>query len=214
MGSLTEEQVEFIRRRLLRAGISMRELENDILDHLCSSVERELSGSITFDKALDKALEEFLPAGGFTRIQLEVNMLNVKTIFMKKTILISALIFSVFFFVSMLLFSFQLLSGSNGVIIAFFNQLVLCLFILPLYWVHQYQMAKTEPHIGLAAGAKAFMFLAGFFCSEALVNAVFLKIMHMPGVNPLFIIASVFGLIYGPLYCIRKYKLFFTISAN
>jgi hypothetical protein len=50
-------------------------------------------------------------------------------------------------------------------------------------------------------------FTLGFLCSEALANAIFFKLMHMPGGNQLFIITAVLGMIYVPFYTFRRYKL-------
>jgi hypothetical protein len=63
----------------------------------------------------------------------------------------------------------------------------------------------SDDHLG--SSSRKLMFIAGFFCSEALVTAVFFKIMHMPGGNQSFVLASVFGMIYVPFYLVRKYRL-------
>jgi hypothetical protein len=82
----------------------------------------------------------------------------------------------------------------------------MCLFILPQYWFHQYKTALRESAESMNLAAIRFMFITGFLCSESFINAVFFKIMHMPGGNQLFIVTAVLGMMYVPFYCVRKYR--------
>jgi hypothetical protein len=131
---------------------------------------------------------------------------------MKKFIFILTLLLSVSFFACIFLNGIRLVNNYNWAFIsdlAFINQYAFCLFFLPLYWFHQYKMAINGPHDGLREGTKVLMFTLGFLCSEALANAVFFKLMHMPGGNQLFIITAVLGIAYMPLFLLRKYRLGF-----
>ena len=125
---------------------------------------------------------------------------------MKKNILLLASIVMAFFFVSTFLQGLRLLNNYNWAFmedLAFINQYALCLFILPLYWHHQYKLDLHQPN-AVSPVWKGAAYATGFCCSEALVNAVFFKLMHLSGGNQLFILAAVLGIIYVPLYFIRK----------
>ncbi len=210
---LSKEQIISVRDRLNQEGINDPELLNDLSDHICCAIESEMSHTSDFACACNKIFSEFCPEGGFVEIQTEVNHISHNnTIVMKKTILILALLASIFFFAGILINGIGLLNNYKWAFmeeIAFTNQYMICLFILPLYWLHQYRIAKKDTSDNLSSATKQLMFMLGFLCSEALVNALFFKIMHMPGGNQLFIISAVLGMIYVPFYLFRKYKLEF-----
>jgi ribosomal protein S13 len=81
---LTEEQVETIRKRIRDSGITRKDLENDLLDHLCCLVEQEMETS-SFAIATDRIWGGFQPQGGMRRIQTDIEfMFNNKISNMKK----------------------------------------------------------------------------------------------------------------------------------
>jgi membrane protease YdiL (CAAX protease family) len=129
---------------------------------------------------------------------------------MKKFILILVFLAAMLFFFSTLLNGIRLLYNYDWYFmeaLALINQYAISLFILPLYWLHQYKNAGNQSSDGLSGKSRQFMFTLGFLCSEALANAIFFKLMHMPGGNQLFIITAVLGMIYVPFYTFRRYKL-------
>jgi hypothetical protein len=73
--------------------------------------------------------------------------------------------------------------------------------------LYQYKSAERAANDGLRAKWRKCMFVLGFLCAEALANAVFFKLMHMPGGNQLFIITAILGMGYVPLYMFSKYRL-------
>jgi hypothetical protein len=212
MKTLSEQQVDFIRDRIRREGIETEDLENDVLDHLCCSVEYEMDRSKSFEEAFEKVFYEFVPAGGLQRLQLEIDMLNPKLIVMKKFVFVLASIAFISFFISILLHGIRLLNHYDWSFIedlAFIHQYIICLFLLPLYWYNQYRHALKEQHDGLGTGFKSAMYTIGFLCSEAFVNTIFFKLMHLPGGDQLYVITAILGILYVPFYCLRKYKLTF-----
>jgi hypothetical protein len=211
--SLSNEQIAYIRDKINQEGIDESALLNDLLDHICCAVEYEMKKPSDFESALNKVLSDFSPEEGLGNIQVEINTItHTKSITMKKLTFVLAFLLSLFFFVCILLNGVRLLNNYDWAFmndLAFINQYAFCLFILPLYWLHQYRMAKQAPNDGLGIKMKLVMFSIGFLCSEALANAVFFKLMHMPGGNQLFIITAVLGMVYVPLFLFRKYRLAF-----
>ena len=59
MASLTKEQTEFIRRSILQKGISNPDLEDDLLDHVCSAVETRMAVGEPFEAAYQAAMGSF-----------------------------------------------------------------------------------------------------------------------------------------------------------
>jgi hypothetical protein len=208
---LSKEQIAYIRNKISQEGICETELFNDLLDHICCTVEREMRHASDFESVYNKVIREFSHEAGLIDIQVEINTISHnKTITMKKLTFILVLLLSVSFFSCILLNGIRLLNNYDWAFVsdmAFINQYAVCLFLLPLYWLHQYTMAKKDPGDGLRAGTKAVIYTLGFLCSEALANAVFFKLMHMPGGNQLFIITAVLGIAYVPLFLFRKYRL-------
>lgn len=210
MTALTEAQIEYIRERIRQEGINRTDLEYDILDHLCCLIEAEMDGGENFEDAFEKVFKDFAPTGGLKRIQAEVNYISLKkTIIMKKFALIAESLVLILFFFTTLLQGIRLLNQYSWPFmaeLAFVNQYAMCLFILPRYWLRHYRVALRESGESMSLAATRFMFIAGFLCSESFVNAVFFKIMHMPGGDQLFIITAILGMIYVPFYCVRKYR--------
>ncbi len=208
---LTKEQITYIRNRINEEGIYEPQLLNDLLDHICCAVERELGNSSDFESAFNKVYNEFCPEAGLANIQEEIHIISHnKTNPMKKLLFISVLLISISFFTFFLLNGIKVSNNYDWTFIndlAFINQYAVCLFILPLYWFHQYKMAKNNSADGLGTGTKITMFTLGFLCSEALANALFFKLMQMPGGNGLFIITALLGMAYVPLFLFRKYRL-------
>lgn len=208
---LSGEQITYIQNKIRQEGIYSDALLNDIVDHICCAVENEMKNPSDFEYTFNKVYKEFKPAGGLHTIESEIKYFsNYKANVMKKITLILAFLVAMFFFSTTLLNGIGLLNKYDWLFmeeLAFINQYAVCLFILPLYWLNQYKNASQQANDGLSGKARQLMFMLGFLCSEALVNAVFFKLMHMPGGNQLFIITAILGMIYVPFYIFRKYRL-------
>lgn len=209
--SLSKEQITFISRHIEREGIENPDLRNDMLDHICCAVEANLEESSDFEEVFNQVLADFCPEQGLNAIDVEIKyVLNYKCIVMKKIILVFAFVLSMFFFVSTLVNGIGLANNYDWPFmeeLAFFNQYAICLFILPLYWLHQYKTVAQKANDGLSSTWRLWMFVFGFLCAEALTNAIFFKLMQMPGGNQLFIITAILGMCYVPLYMYNKYRL-------
>jgi ribosomal protein S13 len=209
---LTEEQVETIRKRIRDSGITRKDLENDLLDHLCCLVEQEMETS-SFTLAAERIWGGFQPQGGMHHIQTDIEfMFNDKISTMKKIIFFLSAIGVTIFFVTTFLQGLRLVNQYEWnfmIDLAFITQYIISLFLLPVYWLHHYKVSIQQNH-NAPALSQRFMFFTGFLCSEALVNAVFFKLMHLPGGNQLFVATAVLGMVYMPFYMIEKYKLLFS----
>jgi hypothetical protein len=207
---LSDEQVETVRKWLSKEGVDRADLACDMLDHICCLIEHHMAAGDSFELALQITFERFVPAAGVKSIQLEIQLpLILKNMFMKKTILFIATASLFFYFVSTLFFAVTFLNNSPwefSVPLAFVNQFLICGFVLPVYWYEQYRNALQTPD-GLSVNIKRFAMVSAFICSQALVNAVFLKLMHMPGGNYLFVLTALTGMLYIPFYGVRKFRL-------
>lgn len=212
MKALSEEQLEKVRKKVRQEGINRKDLEHDIVDHISCLIENDMHAETDFEQSFEKVFHAFTPIGGFKMIQFEINYNSIKKIiFMKKTIFVLITAAMAFFFLTTLLQGIRLLNDYQWSFmedLAFTNQYLICLIVLPVYWLDQYRLTLQSPD-GMSSALKRFAFVVGFLCSEALVNAIFFKLLHLPGGNHLFVIASCLGLAYVPLYYIRKFRMAF-----
>jgi hypothetical protein len=59
MTTLTDEQVDFIARVIRAQGIQLKDLQDNLLDHICILVEQELDHGRSFEETLAKVLRSF-----------------------------------------------------------------------------------------------------------------------------------------------------------
>jgi hypothetical protein len=210
MIALSDEQIKTVREWLNNEGVDREDLACDMLDHLCCLIEHHMEAGDPFERACRKTFESFVPATGIKSIQLEIQIPSLlKNLFMKKTILLLASASMFFYFVSTLFFALSSLNDSPwkfSVELAFANQFLICGLVLPLYWYEQYRNTLLSAD-GFGVNVKRLAMISGFICSQALANAVFFKLMHMPGGNYLFALTAVSGMVYVPFYSLRKYRL-------
>jgi len=68
---LNSEHIDFIIKDLHKRGILLDDLENEIIDHVCSSVEEKVSEGKVFVDAYNEVIESFGSTPGLQRIQKE-----------------------------------------------------------------------------------------------------------------------------------------------
>lgn len=204
MKPLTSQQVDTIRQLIRQQGIRHADLQEDLLDHICCLVEEVMQREEDFYTSLNIVMGHFAPAGNIQFIEQEINyLINFKTFIMKKSFWVLTSLVLLSLFACMLLHGIALLRGETWpllISIAFGNHYALCLLVLPFYWWQQQQATPAN-------GWQVLQLTAGFLCSEALINAIFFKLMHMPGAMQLYVIAALLGMIYVPLYGIRQFRL-------
>lgn len=91
--NLTGEHLRIIRAVVEQNNIRIKTLGDDLMDHLCCSVEERMKDSISFESALIEALEEFAPLG-LDKIEREtIYLLNFnKNTHMKKVMYLIGLL--------------------------------------------------------------------------------------------------------------------------
>lgn len=70
MAELTEFQVDLIDAYIKENGVAQSELQEDLLDHLCTSVEGQIQQGKSFEEAFHHTLNLFGP-GGLKQVQTE-----------------------------------------------------------------------------------------------------------------------------------------------
>ncbi len=77
--TLSEQHINFIIKDLHRRGIVAEEIQDELIDHVCSSVELKISGGMRFAEAYDEVIGEFGRERGFLETQVQVIRSENKT---------------------------------------------------------------------------------------------------------------------------------------
>ncbi len=56
---LTREQIAYIQHRIKQDGIYLNALQNDIVDHICCAIEREMKDPSDFENIFNKVYNDF-----------------------------------------------------------------------------------------------------------------------------------------------------------
>jgi len=188
--TLTPEQVAHIKQLVSNSNISRMAMKDDLIDHLCCSVEEKVSDRTPFEQALDRALLELAP-NGFTELEIETYiLLNQKTITMKKLTYSLGLTFSVLASIG---FLFKILhwTGANEMLILGLGGLVL--FFLPLLLLTRKSTGVQEK---LALSSLTLVSIGGV-----------LKVFHVVSANEFLLLGvAVFALAYLPVTCLAMYR--------
>lgn len=137
---LTHQHIAFIEDDIRTRGIHMDDLAENILDHICCSIENDCATN--FDEAYQKAIASFGP-NGFERTQQQTTFLITLK---RKTIMIKTM--HILGYLAALLGSMGLLfkvlywPGANVMITV--GILLLNLGFLPLYFIDRYKRAVSK----------------------------------------------------------------------
>lgn len=189
MKELTEKQVEQVELQLEERGVSLYELRESLLDHVCCAIEQQLEYGKSFSDAFEEAFSAF-GQHGLLRIQLETEeLLNQKENPMKQTSFISGIIAGALIAIGSY-FKMQHWAGAN--ILTLVGMVTILVVFIPSIFVTNY---KNE-----FSTAGKISQISGMISISAFLMGALFKFMHWPMANVLMY-AGVGGslLIYLPL---------------
>jgi len=136
---LTTEEIDFITRDIKERGISMNDLADSLLDHLCCAIENDPDEN--FNRAYSRALALF-GNEGLIKIQQDTILLLTlkKEIAMKKTMYLLGYI-AAFLCTTGLLFKMQSWTGAN--ILLTLGIVLLNFGFLPMFFYDRYKRATS-----------------------------------------------------------------------
>lgn len=139
MMDLTEKQIEQIYSDIRERGVTMDELADSLVDHICCAIERE--EKLDFESAYQEVLTAF-GDDGLHRTQLETILFinHKKEIVMKKTLFILGYI-AVSLITTGLLFKIQHWPGASIMLV--FGIGLLNFGFLPMYFYSRYKQAVS-----------------------------------------------------------------------
>lgn len=194
MAELNEQQIDLISAYIRKHGVASDELHDDLLDHVCTSIENLMAEGQSFEDAFAKTIKLFGP-GGLQQVQQQTfEFLTEMNETMKKVAFVFGLA-SAFLLLAGTIFKLLHLMGANVMYVL--GAAMLTLGYLPMLLFHKLKEAPRSEYP---------LHIAGFVgMAITTVGAVF-KIMHWPGAFMLLIGLLTFGLFYIPLYFYHRYK--------
>ena len=101
---LSDDQIEFVRRDILKRGIQNEALQQDLLDHICCVVENELADTGDFETFYKQRIKHFY-VKELKEIEEETNaLLNFKHFYrLRKIMLVSGGTATIFLVIALLL---------------------------------------------------------------------------------------------------------------
>lgn len=170
MYTLNKEQIELIAAGVRKAGITIPDLAEDLIDHICCEVENCMYHGKTFDQAYQAAKER---AGTRVLQEIEENtrfLIDKNYRIMKITMKITGNVSMVMLAAATLMRLFHI-PGANVVLVPGFILLAVVFFPAAIW--SSYRDSKTS-----LSGALHLSILAG---GILLMAGILFKVMHWPG---------------------------------
>jgi hypothetical protein len=197
MYKVTDEQVDFIADEVRKRGITMDDLQWNLVDHVCCIIEQEMSEADDFHRFLQALWPRFFK-DNLREIQEEAELLITFKHFyaMKRTLSIAG-ITSAFFTLTGSILKIAHLPGAGIAIVL--GVAIFALLFLPLMIILKFrdESAKSD----------RLVFALGFLLGIAASLGFLFKIMHWPFANMLMLTGVVgFTFVYVPLYLITRVR--------
>ena len=196
---LSNNQIEIIRAQLARS-IQINSLQDDVLDHVCCTLEDWEALDGEFEDAVDAVVYAFAP-DGLEQLQRDtLLLLNTKHIVMKKFLYVLGLITAI---TSTMGICFKLLHLKGADFLLTWGLLTFTLLYVPLQVASWYSMNERS---ALSDKLKSlFALISGLLTGVAMV----LRLFHITGttVEMLFVLgAVVFSFGFLPIQFFNLYK--------
>ena len=208
MVRVSDEQVDFILQEIEAHGVTIKDLQWSLLDHMCCIIENEMSETDNFDQFFQRLLPRFFN-DNLREIQEETELLLTFKHFyaMKKTVNISGLLAAVLTLTGSVL---KVMHWPGAGVAFVLGIALFSLIFLPLMIALKFRDEGTKTDkLVLSLG-----FLIGIFTS---IGFLF-KIMHFPYANIMMLTGLVsFTFVYVPLYFftrVRRPELRFNATVN
>ena len=195
MAELNEQQIDLISAYIKQHGVAQNELHEDLLDHVCTSIEDRIDQGDSFEAAFQHTIALFGP-GGLQQVQTQTFELLTEMNATMKQLTFGFGLTSTFLLLAGTIFKLQHWFGAN--IMVTLGVALLALGYLPLILSHK---LKESPK------AEKPMHVLGFLGLSITSVGVLFKIMHWPGASVLLV--SGMGILtfgYVPVYFYKRYQ--------
>jgi len=191
MFKVTDEHIDFIIDDLTSKGVVLKDLQENIVDHVCCLTEAELPETGNFEAHYEKLIPRFFNQE-LKEIQQETDSLvNSKSIDLLKSTLQVSGVLSVLLLGFGVYYKLHHLTGTG--IILFVGVLLFCLLFLPSLIMLKFKDTDAKQDIVLVSTAFSLTLLGGVGC--------LFKIMQWPYASILLTISViVFLVLFVPMY--------------
>jgi hypothetical protein len=197
MVKLTDDQIEFIRAEIAANGVTIEDLQLNLLDHICCILENEMSEGDDFKLFFADVLPRFFTQH-LREIQEETELLLTFKHFyaMKKTMYVTGVAAAIL----MILFSLMKIFHLPGAKAALVLEVIIFSFLfLPLLIV-----LKFKDDVRLT---DKLVLSGGFLLGMMAAIGILFKMMHWPYATALMLTGiSGFTFIYVPVYFFTRFR--------
>jgi len=202
MSILSEQNIEFVIKKINGSKIESSELREDLIDHFCCAIEEEMKKGLSFEESFDKAYQKICP-DGLDEIQRESLFLLTykKNKAMKRLLYLSGYLTTIAITTAiyMIIFQSRHIPGSSIFLVA--GVLLLMFLFLPSLFLNLYkrQLSKTF--------ANKMMYISGFIGLFFLLVAILFKIQHWAyGSYPLIASVALINFALFPFLFFKMYR--------
>jgi hypothetical protein len=191
MVSLTDEQVDFIRKEIESHGISLPDLQANLIDHMCTIIENEMSDSDDFHSFFYSILPRFFH-DNLHEIEMEtIQLIHQQKFKHMKKALNYVLALSSILLVTGVIFKIFHLPGAAACFVAGTGISVLAVFPLLLILLYKQPISLIQKGVDFLGTLNVLLFSVGCL----------FKVMHWPMATILMLSGiSLHCLVYVPLY--------------
>jgi hypothetical protein len=195
MAELSEYQIDFVSEEIKSRGVNLDSLHNDLLDHICTSIERKMDEGLGFDSAFVQSIKLFGPNGLMQVQHQTLLILTQMNETMKKLSLGFGLATTALLLAGIL---FKAMHWPGAAIMLVLGNFSLVCGYIPVLLIQKLKEGN---------GKDKYLSVAGFVGLAVFATGITFKIMHWPTANILFWSGFlVISLGYLPLYFYLRIK--------
>lgn len=196
MNTITEENIDFIYRDVQVKGITLEGLLDEMVDHICCSIEPDINEGVLF-KIAYKNLMDTVESSTFKNVQHQTLLsTNLKFQNMKKLMVVLGSLSALFLSAGSILKLFNLTPAS---LLLLLGATIAVLGFFPLFFYTSYKEQVDKKNVLLS--------VTGYFTISFLIIGVLFKVQHWPGAAISLLIGQfLLILLFLPLYLVNAYK--------
>jgi hypothetical protein len=199
MYELTETEIDLISRDIDQQGLTYTLLKNELLDHICCSIEEDMEKGMTFNEAYRK-VRHLMGPRRIRQIQDEtLSLISKKYRRMKKIMYGLGIAIPIIIVVAII---FRLQHWPGGGIL-----FTLALFTLGLFFLPIFAMVKIRDTRRLNEPVPLGFYMTGTIAGMLTVIGSLFKIQHMPGAGVLLSVGmAIMAFALLPMFAIMKIR--------